>query len=116
LLQSIDIHSSGFNRYTSVKIVSLVVAAVASALLALGQLESKTQVQEAVYSMTFVNSATSPDPDCTARVSDASNRILLTLGIDKTWALCQAAKASRERAGLDSSARSLHTRPSKGHR
>jgi len=114
--QSIDIHSRGFNRYASGQLVALVIAATVAALIGPSQLESKREVQDAIQTMNFVNSAPSPDPDCTAKVSEATNRILLSLGIDKTWAMCQTVKASRERAGLSSSAHAINSKPRQGHR
>jgi hypothetical protein len=89
--QSIDVHSQGFNRYESGKIVAIVIAATLAALISLSQLDSKETAENEADKITIVNSSATPDPDCTAQVSEATKRILSTLGIDKTWALCQSA-------------------------
>ena len=113
--QSMDVHSQGFNRYESGKIVAVVIAATLAALITLGNLNSKQTVASEADQINIVNSSATPDQDCTAQVSEATKRILSTLGIDKTWALCQSAKAAQARAGLQPSARSAGQPPSKKH-
>ncbi len=112
--QEIDIHSAGFNRYVSGKIVSLVIAATIAALIGLSQLNSAQEIGPYINQLTVTNSSTNPDPACSARVSEATKRILTVLGIDKTWKLCEAAKAAQIRAGLRSSAQPHISRQEKG--
>jgi hypothetical protein len=102
--QEVDIHSAGFNRYTSVTIVSLVIATITGSFLGLSQQSSKNQLNADIQKLTVSNSAPGADPQCTARVSEASKMVLNALGIERTWALCQAARAAKNRAGLRSSA------------
>lgn len=103
--QEIDIHSPGFNRYTSATIVSLVIAAVVATYIGLSEQSSHATLANDIAAIQYVNSAAGADPGCTARVSEASKRILDVLGIDKTWKMCEAAKSAKRRAGLRSSAR-----------
>lgn len=102
--QSADIHSPGFNRYVSVKVVSLVIAALVAAFTGLGQFSSTDKLAQDIKDLKFLNTAQGADPQCTAKVSEASAMIISALPIDKTWALCEAAKAAAARAGLKSSA------------
>jgi len=102
--QAVDIHSPGFNRYISGAVVALVIAAVAAGLIGLSQYSSRETLAGDVTRLTFVNSGSNADPQCTAKVSEASKRVLQALGIDRTWALCEAARSARDRAGMRSSA------------
>ncbi len=102
--QSTDIHSPGFNRYVSGSIVSLVIAALTAALIELGEGGSKKSLASEISNFVVMNSAPGADPQCTARVSQASAMVLSALGTDKTWALCEAARDAARRAGLRSSA------------
>jgi hypothetical protein len=102
--QEADIHSPGFNRYIAGSAVALVIASVSAALIGLSEHSSAGNVAADAQQMVITNTAPDADPACTARVSEASARILKALGTDRTWALCQAAKAARDRAGLRSSA------------
>jgi hypothetical protein len=102
--QAADIHSPGFTRYISGAIVPLVIAAVAAALIGLAQNSTKGALADDVAKLTFVNSGSNADPQCMARVSEASNRVLLALGTERTWVLCEAARNARDRAGMRSSA------------
>lgn len=99
-----DIHSPGFIRYIGGAATALVISAVVASLIALGENGNKETLKQDIESIQYVNSSTQADPLCTAKVSDASRRILLTLDIDKTWSLCQAAVQAKKRAGLRSSA------------
>lgn len=103
--QEVDIHSPGFNRYISGSIVALVIAALAGTLIGLSDIDSKEALAEQINHVHIVNMAPNADPQCTARVSEASARVLRALGADRTWALCEAARAARNRAGLRSSAK-----------
>jgi hypothetical protein len=102
--QEADIHSPGFTRYISGAIVALVIAAVAGGLIGLSQHSTKATLADDLAKLTFVNTGSNADPQCTARVSEASKRVLLALGIDRTWALCEAARNAKNRAGMRSSA------------
>ncbi|WP_093758974.1 hypothetical protein [Tardiphaga sp. OK245] len=102
--QEADIHSPGFTRYISAAIVALVIAAVAAGLVGLSTYSTKETLADDVAKLSFVNSGSNADPQCTARVSEASKRVLLALGTDRTWALCEAARNARNRAGMRSSA------------
>jgi hypothetical protein len=102
--QEADIHSPGFNRYIAGTTVALIIAAVAGSLIGLSHFSSKDALAEDLPKLTVINTAPDADPLCTARVSDASAKVLKALGTDRTWALCEAAKAASKRAGLRSSA------------
>jgi len=102
--QESDIHSAGFNRYISAAITPLVIAAVVSAVLGLSQSSSREALATDVQQLQIMNNAPNADPQCTARVSEASQRVLRMLGMDRTWALCEAARAANDRAGIRSSA------------
>jgi hypothetical protein len=102
--QEADIHSPGFNRYISGTIVALVIAAVAASLIGLAEHSSKDQLANDLPNLYVINSGGNADPQCTARVSEATRRVLMTLGIGRTWELCEAARAAKERAGLHPSA------------
>jgi hypothetical protein len=103
--QEADIHSAGFLRYISGTTVSLVIAALVATLLALAACTSKEEVAAKVAAIEYVNSSTSNDPQCTARVSAAAKQVLDVLGIDRTWQLCEAARAASDRAHLRSTAK-----------
>lgn len=102
--QAADIHSAGFNRYVSGTVVSLVIAALTATFIGFGEKSSKGQLPSDINTFVVMNSAQGADPQCTARVSKASAMVLSALGIDKTWSLCEAARAAQRRAGLKSSA------------
>jgi hypothetical protein len=102
--QESDIHSEGFTRYISATPVALVIAAVAAALIGYSQLNSKSDLAKELPQLQFSNTAPNADPACTAKVSQASKMVLEALNIDRTWALCEAARAAAARAGLRSSA------------
>lgn len=102
--QAADIHSPGFNRYVSGTIVSLVIAALTAAFIAFGETGTKSSLASDINNFVVMNSAPGADPQCTARVSQASAMVLSALGIDKTWSLCEAARDAAKRAGLKSSA------------
>jgi hypothetical protein len=104
--QEADIHSAGFLRYISGTPVSLVIAALVATLLVLSACSSKEEVASKLAAIEYVNSSTSNDPQCTARVSAASKQVLDVLGIERTWQLCEAARAASERARLRSTAKS----------
>jgi hypothetical protein len=102
--QASDIHSPGFNRYVAGNLVPLVIGAAVATLIGLAAFSSKQNLAQDAQNLTITNSALNADPHCTARVSEASKRVLEALGIERTWALCEAARAAKERAGLRSSA------------
>ncbi|HEX4055944.1 MAG TPA: hypothetical protein VHX86_16900 [Tepidisphaeraceae bacterium] len=103
--QQADIHSPGFTRFTSGKVVALVIAAVVAGLIVLSEVSTHDTLANDIQQLTFVNTGNGADPACTARVSEASKRVLTVLGIDRTWVLCEAAHTAKQRAGLRSSAR-----------
>jgi hypothetical protein len=103
--QEADIHSPGFNRYVSATVVALVIAALVGGLIGLSQYSSIDKLSDDVAKLTIINSAPNADPLCTAKVSEATRRVLLTLPADQTWALCEAAREAQRRAGVRSSAR-----------
>ncbi len=98
--QEVDIHSPGFNRFLSVTIVPLVISALIASFIELSKVSSPTSLQSDVQALHYVNSASNADPHVTAMVSEASKRVLQSLGVDNTWAICEAAKAAHDRAGL----------------
>jgi hypothetical protein len=102
--QEADIHSAGFNRYISGAITALVIAAVTASILGLGQSSSREALDADLQQLQIINTAPNADPQCTARVSEASARVLRILGTDRTWRLCEAARAANDRAGIRSSA------------
>jgi hypothetical protein len=103
--QAADIHSPGFNRFTSGKPTALVIAAVFAALSLLAGCDSKGEVEQVVTQIEYVNSSAEQDDDCTATVSKTTDRLLKTLGSDNLWKMCQAMKDAETRAGLESSAK-----------
>jgi hypothetical protein len=106
--QATDIHSAGFNRYASGTIVALVIAAVVAALIAFGNTGTKETLETEAPQLQVINTSPDADPQCTARVSEATKRVLHVLGTDKTWDLCGVARASHHRAGMRSSAPTHH--------
>jgi hypothetical protein len=102
--QTADIHSPGFNRYVSGTIVALVIAALVAAYIGFAEKSSKATLDNDINSLVMMNTAAGADPLCTARVSKAAAMVLSALDIDKTWALCEAARAAAKRTGLKSSA------------
>lgn len=103
--QEVDIHSPGFNRYISGKIVPLVIAATLSALVGMSANMDSAAVAQDIRSYVIMNSSVNADPQCTARVSEASKLVFNILGLDKTLALCDAARKAQERGGLRSTAK-----------
>ncbi|MBY3493887.1 hypothetical protein [Rhizobium laguerreae] len=103
--QAADIHSPGFNRFTSSKHTALVIAAMIAALSLLSSCDSAQQVEASVPQLEFVNSAAPHDDACTGLVSKTSGRILRGMGSDNLFKLCQAMKDAERRAGLESSAK-----------
>lgn len=104
--QAADIHSPGFNRFTSSKATALVIAAVIAALSLLSSCSNPQEVAAEVPKIVYVNTSAQPDDDCTARVSETANRLLKGMGSDNLFKLCQAMKEAETRAGLESSAKS----------
>jgi hypothetical protein len=106
--QATDIHSLGFNRYVSSAIVALVIAAVVGATIEFGAFNTKASLETELPQLQIINTAPGADPACTARVSEATKRVLHVLGTDRTWSLCEAARDAQRRAGLRSSAPGHH--------
>jgi hypothetical protein len=106
--QATDIHSAGFNRYVSGAIIALVIAAVVGAAIEFGVFSTRASLETELPQLQIINTGLNADPQCTARVSDATKRVLHVLGTDKTWALCEAAREAAHRAGLRSSAPGRH--------
>jgi hypothetical protein len=102
--QEADIHSAGFNRYISGAITSLVIAALTGALLGIPRTASKEDGEFGIPHIRVINTSPGADPQCTARVSEATARVLGILGADQTWILCQAPRDAQARAGMRSSA------------
>lgn len=102
--QEADIHSAGFNRYISGTMAALVIGAVIAGLIGLAWYSSKEKLAADISAVSIVNTSPNADPQCTARVSKASAMVLQALGTDRTWALCEAAKAAAARAGFRSTA------------
>ena len=102
--QEVDIHSVGFNRYIAATLVPMVISALTGTLIHLSGQDSKEAVAAEINKIQYVNSGDGADPQCTARVSEASKAALKLMGIDNTWNLCQTMKASKARAGLRPSA------------
>lgn len=103
--QASDVHSPGFNRFTSSTPTALVIAAVIAALSVLSSCSDVDQVEAVVKTIEYVNTSASPDDPCTAVVSKTADRILKSMGSDKLWEMCQAMKNAEARAGLESSAK-----------
>lgn len=103
--QAADIHSPGFNRFTSSKHTALVIAAVFAALSLLTACENAQEIEAAVPKIEFVNSSAEKDDACTGLVSKTSKRLLVGMGSDNLFKLCQAMKDAERRAGLESSAK-----------
>lgn len=101
--QATDIHSAGFTRYVSAVIVPLVIAAVVSAAIEFGS-GTKADLENQLPQLQVINTADDADPLCTARVSEATKRVLHVMGTETTWALCEAARAGQRRTGMRSSA------------
>jgi hypothetical protein len=99
-----DVHSPGFNRYVAGSFAALVIATVTAYVLGVAQNSAAAATPQPLPIMVVINSAPGADPACTARVSEASAKVLEALGTERTWALCEAARAASERAGLRSSA------------
>ena len=102
--QAIDIHSPGFSRFVSGTVVSLIIAALATSYITLGDSSSIETLAADISAITYINSGDAADPLCTARVSEASRRVLTALNIESTWAICKNGRLSHARAGLKSSA------------
>ncbi|MCQ1779146.1 hypothetical protein NOJ05_18235 [Neorhizobium galegae] len=103
--QAADIHSPGFNRFTSSKHTALVIAAVIAALSLLSSCNNAQQVEASIPQLEFVNSSAPQDDDCTGLVSKTSKRLLRGMDSDNLFKLCQAMKDAERRAGLESSAK-----------
>lgn len=103
--QASDIHSPGFNRFTSSMPTALVIAAMIAVLSALSGCDNATDVGALAAKIEFVNSYSSSYDECTAKVSNTSNRMIKGLGSDNLFKLCQSMKDAETRAGLESSAR-----------
>lgn len=103
--QETDIHSPGFMRYIAGSTVPLVFAALVASLLFLSGCSNKQEMEATIQTIEYVNASDSSDPQCTARVSAASKQALAVLGTDRTWQLCEAARAARNRAKLRSTAK-----------
>lgn len=101
--QQVDIHSPGFNRYTSATIVALVTATLVTAFTVLPN--DRNQIAPAMQQMVVMNSSADADPQCTTRVSAAQKEVFEVLGVDLSLKLCDAARKAKNRAGLRSSAR-----------
>ncbi len=105
--QAADIHSPGFNRFTSSKHTALVIAAVIAALSLLSSCDSPQQVEAKVPQIEYVNSSAEINDACTGLVSKTAKRIIQGMGSDNLFKLCQAMKDAETRAGLESSAKTL---------
>ncbi|MBF9233396.1 hypothetical protein [Microvirga alba] len=103
--QAVDIHSPGFNRYTSGTIVALVIAALVATFIGLSKHSDQNAIASEMQNLVIINSSPNADPQCTGRVSEASKLVLDVLGIDKTLALCDAARKAEQRGGLRSTAK-----------
>lgn len=103
--QAMDIHSPGFQRFTSSMKTALVIAAVVAAISAISGCDSASEVNQAVSQIEFVNTAAPPDDPCTAVVSKTADRILKSLGSDNLLKMCRSMRDAQERAGLESSAK-----------
>lgn len=101
--QEADIHSPGFNRYTSGTTVPLVIAALLTAFMYLSSCSTKEEMQTKIPEITYVNSSDNSDQMCNARVSEAAKLAIAMIGIDKTWALCKSTREAQQR-GLKSTA------------
>lgn len=104
-VQESDIHSEGFTRYISGTVVPLVISATVATLIYLAFNSSKETLAEDIGRINYVNTGINSDPQCTAKISSATKRVLDNFGIDKTWAMCQAARESHRRAGIRPSAK-----------
>ncbi|WP_156394108.1 hypothetical protein [Methylobacterium sp. Leaf94] len=101
-LQESDIHSEGFTRYISQSIVSFVIVALASSYIQLSQVHGAEQMQQEIKKMVIMNSSPNADPRCTSRVSEAVKRIYDMVPMDKTMAICDAARSTGGRGILPS--------------
>jgi hypothetical protein len=80
----------------------------AATLIYLALNSSKETLAQDIAQIEYVNTVINSDPQCVAKVSTATKRILDTFGIDKTWAMCQAARESQRRASIKPSASHAH--------
>lgn len=103
--QAADIHSEGFNRFTSAKATPLVIAAFFAALSFLATADSQQQMEKMVDHIEFVNTFATEHDECTALVSKTTNLMLKSMNGDKLWKKCQSMKDAEQRAGLTSSAK-----------
>lgn len=103
--QAADIHSPGFNRFTSSTPTALVIAAMLATLSLLSSCDNQQLMASTISDLEYINSSAPANDACTATVSKTSDRILKTIGSDKLWKMCQAMKEAQNRAGLESSAK-----------
>ncbi|WP_182179367.1 hypothetical protein [Methylobacterium radiotolerans] len=107
--QESDIHSEGFTRLTSARLVPLVTSSLLASLILLSGCKDKKEMKSELGKIEYVNSSPYSDPACNARVSRASALALSFIGIDKTWEICKSARESAAR-DIRPSARP-HVRP-----
>jgi hypothetical protein len=99
-----DVHSKGFNRFTSSKFTPFVISAMIAALSVLSGCDSKASMQTKRDEVEIVNTYAPVDDACSANVSKATLLMLQSMDIDKLWKTCQNMKDAEQRAGLRSSA------------
>ena len=95
--QESDIHSRGFTRLTSGSDVPIVASAILAALILLSSCATRDDVKTKVAEIQYVNSSTSADPACNARVSQAAKISLEFMDTETTWKLCEAAREADRR-------------------
>jgi len=102
--QESDIHSAGFIRLISGAVTPLVVSCLLSGFLTVDLSIGADAVYAQLQNMAVENS-TSPDDACVPKISEATKRILNSVGIEITYEMCKAAQEASERAGLDPTAK-----------
>jgi hypothetical protein len=100
----IDIHSPGFNRYVSGKMVPLVTSSVLATMIAVGGLSAEAAAEE-LANVRIINTSPDADPTCNPPVAEATKRILEKYPIAAIIKMCHDAVESQKRAGLNPSAR-----------
>jgi hypothetical protein len=78
----------------------LIISATLATLIYLSLHSSKETLAEDLQRIEYVNTGSNSDPQCAAKVSAATKRLLDNFEVDKTWAMCQAARESHRRAGI----------------
>lgn len=102
--QESDIHSKGFTRYISGTMVSIVISVLASSYIELSKHDNSKAIAQEIENLVLINTSPNADPNCTAWVTEATKRVFDMLPLDKSLAICDAARSSRRR-GLKPSAR-----------